>query len=359
MAFVWRVVAVLNKTPSPRSPTHLTMDSAPSSPDGDSVPSSPDSDDTYPDHMQALQVAIKNDDPEGVRDAVRRGADPNDELFGKGINALRYAVKHDRKCIVRLLLDLGAEVDGECSECSTICNDTPLHWACLFNRLTITRMLLEHGADINADDWMGVTPLHISCRRDRPDIVSLLLEGRADPNICTHDKSTPLFISASEGHHAIAALLLEHRADVNAHTTRGTPLYSACANGHKAAARALLEHGADIEAGTVRMHTPLHAAIVDNRRPCIKLLIRYGANKQFLDDVESPSYLAHGSIDEGIEYARQLEFVWSPTMHWCIRRARPEFHAAVRTLLLLRNADGAAFTWLPNELMFELFRALL
>jgi len=54
------------------------------------------------------------------------------------------------------------------------------------------------------------------------------------------------------------------------------------------------------------------------------------------------------------------EFVWSPSNHHLVRASKYlTFKSSVVELFMIRDmADGATMVWLPNELMFEICRAL-
>jgi len=54
------------------------------------------------------------------------------------------------------------------------------------------------------------------------------------------------------------------------------------------------------------------------------------------------------------------EFVWSPSNHHLVRGSKYlTFKKSVQDLFMIRDmADGATMVWLPNELMFEICRAL-
>ena len=90
----------------------------------------------------------------------------------------------------------------------------------------IARLLLEHGADVDAARGPGVTPLMSAAAAGRTECVKLLLEHGADPNARDlPDGRTALHRAALEEDPAIARALLEHGAEVNATDTRGnTPL---------------------------------------------------------------------------------------------------------------------------------------
>ena len=70
---------------------------------------------------------------------------------------LHVAVDRDRPEIIKLLLELGADVNG-----ATDAGWTPLHAAVFSRRENCTKALLEGGADPNAKDRQGRTPLSAS-----------------------------------------------------------------------------------------------------------------------------------------------------------------------------------------------------
>lgn len=73
-----------------------------------------------------------------------------------GTPALHYAVKSEKIPFVRLLLKHGSAVDQ-----TDNMGQTALHWAIELSKnqnnrsMRVERMLLDHGADINAKDALG------------------------------------------------------------------------------------------------------------------------------------------------------------------------------------------------------------
>jgi len=66
------------------------------------------------------------------------------------------------------------------------------------------RLLLDHGADIDAiDDEYRSTPLGIAARWDRLNMVKFLLEQGADPNRAGASWATPLAWAEKKGHSAV------------------------------------------------------------------------------------------------------------------------------------------------------------
>ena len=96
---------------------------------------------------------------------------------------------------------------------------TPLHIASSLsfsmNMGTTVRVLIKHGANVNACDKNHQTPLHrvSSCWDPNSDSLSLLLENGADVDIVDNEGLTPFEIASSQGnrHDKITQLLFEHR----------------------------------------------------------------------------------------------------------------------------------------------------
>ena len=59
---------------------------------------------------------------------------------------------------------------------------TPLHEAARKDAVATAKMLLENGADVNAQDDKGWTPLHWAARKDAVATATVLLENGADVN---------------------------------------------------------------------------------------------------------------------------------------------------------------------------------
>ncbi len=76
------------------------------------------------------------------------------------------------------------------------------------------RYLLDHGANVNATDFKGVTPLRVAVDNKSLKSVGILLRGGADPNILDEDSLTCLNKAGSS--QRLARLLIEHGADVTA-----------------------------------------------------------------------------------------------------------------------------------------------
>jgi ankyrin repeat protein len=126
---------------------------------------------------------------------------------------------------------------------------TPLHWAVESKNISMTRLLLERGADVDAVDRLrGRTPLHCATHDTSLSIVDVLLAKHADVHVSsTYSKETPLHLACGAGHVQLVNRLLEHGASIKAQDFLGrTPLHVAAAAGHNEVLDRLLR---DIRAG--------------------------------------------------------------------------------------------------------------
>jgi ankyrin repeat protein len=93
---------------------------------------------------------------------------------------------------------------------------TPLHAASDRGHINAVRVLLDHGADINARIHDGPTLLRLASYDRNPEVVQLLLEISAALNPNTGSGlSRPLCLASRWGHLEVVRLLLDHGAEVN------------------------------------------------------------------------------------------------------------------------------------------------
>jgi ankyrin repeat protein len=85
---------------------------------------------------------------------------------------------------------------------------TLLHHMAAEGEIRKARLLIDHGADIDAtDEEYCSTPLGVAARRGQRSMVALLLERGADPNLAAAPWATPLAWARKKGHAEIASTL--------------------------------------------------------------------------------------------------------------------------------------------------------
>ena len=257
--------------------------------------------------------AIRNDNAGDLR-ALVESQDVNAK-DSRGATPLMYAAAFGNAQQMKLLLESGADVNAQ-----NVFHATALIWA--GGDAVKSRMLIEHGADINVRTQQGQTPLMVAARRNgNADLVRLLLEKGADTKT---PGDTTLIPAAQSGDVDIMRLLIENGANVNCVSPRigETPLYHAAASGNVEAVRLLLAKGANPNAGLKNLtrviggstldigigkQTPLMWAAPTGSLELIRALIDAGANVN-AQDIQgmSPLMLAVASENQDLAVVRVL-----------------------------------------------------
>ena len=133
-------------------------------------------------------------DREGVKEAVGKenGAlKATEEEAGAG--PLHWAVKHDREELVRILVDLGADMEAVDAD-----SETPLLYACREGRAGMVGLLADQcGADLAAVGLGGQTGLHRVAARGRGAAMETLIRLGAGLDARDAGGSTPLHLACA------------------------------------------------------------------------------------------------------------------------------------------------------------------
>jgi len=140
---------------------------------------------------------------------ITHAPDVNAE-YGAGLSPLYAASLSGQVDSARVLLDHGADVNAKATGYSDL---TPFHCAVYQGHLDLTQFFLEQGANLNVRDSTQETPLYSALDRGHPEIARVLLDHGADPNVKRQGDSTPYQVATLRGYHDIAQLLLEHGAE--------------------------------------------------------------------------------------------------------------------------------------------------
>jgi len=187
---------------------------------------------------------------------------------------LQVAVQSGNAMIVDMLLEKGAEMNppGEpllhiaCSDAERKNEDGETR--SVERMISIIRLLLQQGLNVNAVSDRGDTALYHACKSEQLEVVQILLEAGADVNL-TAKKLYPLYAACERGHAQIVDLLLRHGADPNASSVSSErydsliyyillgmptrvassdslPIVCAVQKGYSDIFNLLLKHGADV-----------------------------------------------------------------------------------------------------------------
>jgi ankyrin repeat protein len=223
------------------------------------------------DDALALWLAASQGLEADVRSLLDRGV-PVDITMDDGSTALYRAAFGGHSDVVRLLIDRGANIEAIAKASDFAGGKTIMHVITSrfgmherFGR--VVQLCCNAGADVNAVDHMGCTPLLLAVKNTglwyfvhgRFPLQALLDHG-ANIDAEDEDGLTALHHAARERlHTAVIALLLAHGAQINARDRRGrTPLHLAGASvAGSNCKRMLLDSGADVNARDNEGLTPL------------------------------------------------------------------------------------------------------
>ena len=198
---------------------------------------------------------------------------------------LQSAVEQGKFSLVWILLAAGADVEGRGLGL------TPLQIAAMKNETRLVKLLLKHGAAVNAParGFYGRTALQAAIEKGNTDIVEILMGAGSDLNAAASPKSgyTALQAAALNNNIELVRRLISLRADINAAASPNnglTCLQAAAKGGFSELVQLLLNSGAEVNAAAAAKdgRTALQAAARAGHLLVVKMLLAAGA------DVHSP-----------------------------------------------------------------------
>jgi uncharacterized protein len=272
------------------------------------------------DGTPALHWVVRVDDLETAQLLIRAGADVK---FADryGVTPLYLACSNGNAAMIKLLLESGADpntVDPT--------GETALMTAARVGDLESVKVLLDRGAKLDTTDpTYQQTALMIAVREDHPDVARLLVERGANVNAQTRTGPTPPWVLPNSvpgfgfGKGIIRGGLPADRGSRYFIPGGLTPLLYAARDGRLEPAKILVAAGANLEQKDPNDITPLVMAISNNHVDVARFLIEKGAQINVSDWYgRTPLWTAvevrnmdfdNGSFENGVDRGPLLELI--------------------------------------------------
>ncbi|VDI47760.1 blast:Ankyrin-1 [Mytilus galloprovincialis] len=160
----------------------------------------------------------------------------------RGWSALHLACQNGHKEVIKLLIDVGMNINDPTNNGST-----PLHHACFGGQYETVKFLLDlNGQEFNSrvdttiKDKEGWSALHSACQNGHKEVIKLLIDVGMNHNDTTNRGSTPLHKACQNGHYDKVKYLCKYNAK---RRQRMSAFHLACLNGHKEVLKLFIDVG--------------------------------------------------------------------------------------------------------------------
>ncbi|XP_067045027.1 transient receptor potential cation channel subfamily A member 1-like isoform X2 [Acropora muricata] len=222
------------------------------------------------------------------------------QLSDSGLSAMHCAARRNKKEVLQILIDNGADVNVIASMANKML--TPLHYAAWFNASGAVECLIENGADVESSSAFGQKPLHYVVSRASVELVEkMLTKGKANPNSLDNQKFTPLHLAAQRGRLDILEILLAHGADFRLQNDEDeTAIHIAAKEGRNEILRHLLQRASMAGSSCKQLiHNENHEgkncfqlAVVGGHVEAAMICVEYGADFRRVRSDSLPLHIA-------------------------------------------------------------------
>lgn len=225
-------------------------------------------------------LAVEKNDEELLKFFLKK--DPATRIhstFQDNRSLLHVAAESNHPQLIKVLLDHGADINAKTSK-----GETALHLAAAAGNVEVAKKLIYSGLPIDSIDDNGSIPLHYAIRNNRRSIILLLTNL---PKSLTSRLNHGLTSNPSLLHYAVIKndeeffnlALKNSGVDLNARTKDGeTPLHFAIIYNRLKLIYELVKRGADVNAQSSNGETPLHFAAALGQAHSVEFLLRQSAD---------------------------------------------------------------------------------
>ena len=257
-----------------------------------------------------------------MHDNACNDVDPN------GRTPIFYAVENNQVEMVEWLIKRGVDIHVLDKEQRSL-----VHYAAIRDFFEIIFILSQKGINLSAVDIHQKTPLMLaeqkehmasailleasasgstfinsllvlSVERNATNLIAFMFAKKID-GLLKHAESA-LIKAAYAGNTVILDQLLCFDVDPNASNEKTTALLSAVSAGHIDIVQKLLDKKANIEQCDISGRTPLQEAVISKNVRLFQLLIKRGANVDYINKVDGNNALMYAVSNEQIEFLKTI-----------------------------------------------------
>lgn len=257
----------------------------------------------FPEHISEASIKGYADILTFTLKAAPRLAGPNmANAEYKGVLPLIAASSAGQAETVKILLDHGAQVDAMDKT-----ERTALIAASVEGHVEVLKILLALGADVDLKGKSDEkSALNAASTKGKVESVEILLNYGAQVDSEDINGWTPLYVATMNQHVNVVKVLLGRGADPNMQDIMGEcPLIRASTFGYAEIVKALLVHGAQVDIQKENGSSPLVAASLMGRTEIVQMLVDHGAQVN-LETETGGSALASASFSGHTEVTRIL-----------------------------------------------------
>ena len=226
----------------------------------------------------AIFEAVRNSRPQAIRALLQRGADASIRGNAFTLTPLHEASIHGRADDIRVLLDSNNKQQMLRQQAHE--GPTALHFSATRNHYEASKVLLDNGASIFAQDMYSKTPLHTAAEHGASKTARLLLDRDSSMqhlSMQSQARKTAFQSACMLGYTEVASLFL--RTEIIAQLLQSQPdtidvtLRSAAAKGQASMVGLLLQYSTRPLPVDSSMVTLLHTAVVSGNIETVRLLV--------------------------------------------------------------------------------------